>query len=76
MDKEGIVYAEIDLEQINRVKYACESAGHCARPDVLRLSFDNGPQHVVETKQPTEAPAPSPQDPADGAIRIESKLDL
>ena len=28
IDKEGIVYGKIDLEQIILVKYACDSAGH------------------------------------------------
>ena len=46
--KEGLVYAASDLEQIILMKYACDSAGHDARPDVLRLSVDLEPQPVLE----------------------------
>ena len=34
-DDEAIIYADIDLFDIVPVKYACDSAGHYARPDVF-----------------------------------------
>ena len=64
IDKEGIVYGEIDLEQIILVKYACDSAGHYARPDVLRLSVDFEPQPVLEKASHAEAVQGSPKAPA------------
>ena len=54
-DQEGIVYAEIDLEQIILAKYCCDSAGHYARPDVLRLSVQFESQPVLEKARPAEA---------------------
>jgi nitrilase len=59
--KEGIVYADIDLEQIILMKYACDSAGHYARPDVLRLSVDLRPQAVLEEATHAEAAQVAPK---------------
>jgi hypothetical protein len=64
IDKEGIVYGEIDLELIILVKYACDSAGHYARPDVLRLSVDFEPQPVLEKASHAEAVQSLPKAPA------------
>nr|ABD98457.1 nitrilase [Acidovorax facilis] len=39
-DAEGILYAEIDLEQILLAKAGADPVGHYSRPDVLSVQFD------------------------------------
>jgi len=46
--KEGIVYADIDMEERIMAKYGCDSIGHYARPDVARLILNLDAQPVVE----------------------------
>lgn len=46
-DDEAILYADLDLAEIVYAKYACDSAGHYARPDVVRLWENTAPQPVV-----------------------------
>jgi nitrilase len=42
-DQEGILYADLDLDDIARAKTAGYPTGHYARPDVLRLVFNRTP---------------------------------
>lgn len=49
MEEETLLVADIDLSEIVFLKYACDSAGHYARPDILRLATNLEPQ-------PTAAP--------------------
>jgi aliphatic nitrilase len=39
-DKEGIVYAEIDMDAIIDIKHICDSVGHYARWDVVNLNLN------------------------------------
>ncbi len=48
-ETEAILYGDLDMQQIVYIKYICDSAGHYARPDVLRLLTNFGAQPVVET---------------------------
>ena len=54
-DEEGIVYADIDLGDIVPVKYACDSAGHYARPDVFRFGIRDVAPDVLEGASNTGA---------------------
>lgn len=46
-DEEGIAYADIDLDEIDYLKYHIDTAGHYSRPSVNRIIFDRRPQPMV-----------------------------
>jgi predicted amidohydrolase len=45
---ERLVVAEIDLDEIGRAKVLVDTAGHYARPEILRLIVDARPKRSVE----------------------------
>jgi nitrilase len=50
-DREGILCADLNPEQVIESKFDFDVAGHYARPDVFRLTVDERPQPpVVWTK--------------------------
>jgi nitrilase len=50
-DREGILYAEIDLAEVSRAKLDFDPVGHYARPDVFRLEVDERDKRAVEYKR-------------------------
>ena len=38
-DREGILYAELDMQKVPASRMEHDVCGHYARPDVLKLSF-------------------------------------
>ena len=52
--KEGLISAEIDLDDIVRARYDMDAAGHYARPDVFTLSVDERPKTAANFTGHTE----------------------
>ena len=53
-DREGLLTAELDLEEIARGKFDLDVVGHYARPDVFHLAVDERPKPAVTYR--TETP--------------------
>ncbi|KAL3463877.1 carbon-nitrogen hydrolase [Aspergillus heterothallicus] len=49
---DGLIYCDIDLDQIGYAKHLTDPVGHYSRPDMLRLVVDDRPNHVVERADP------------------------
>ena len=49
-DKEGILFADIDLAEVARGKFDFDVVGHYARPDVFQLVLNESPLLPVVTK--------------------------
>lgn len=46
-DQEGILFAELKLEDVVRSKFDFDVTGHYARPDIFQLSVDENPKPLV-----------------------------
>lgn len=46
-DREGLLVADIDLDDVARARLDLDVVGHYARPDVFRLTVDEAPQRAV-----------------------------
>lgn len=49
---DGLVYCDIDLDQIDYAKHLTDPVGHYSRPDLLRLLVDDEPKHFVVRVNP------------------------
>jgi nitrilase len=47
-DQEGILYAELDLDEIVRARLDFDVIGHYARPDVFQLLVNEQPRPAVQ----------------------------
>lgn len=63
-DKETLLYAECDFELIADAKMVVDSAGHSARPDVVRLLLNpEGPEPLVRPRADGGERRPAPAAP-------------
>ena len=53
--EEGIICAEIDLDQVVRARYDLDPVGHYARPDIFELGVDERPRPASRLKQGEES---------------------
>ena len=57
--EQGILYAEIDPQHMQRSKWNLDVAGHYARPDVFQLTVHKEPRPMMTTEErPTEEAEP------------------
>ena len=49
-NREGLISAEIDLDDIIKARYDMDATGHYSRPDIFKLSVD-------ETERPSVSKA-------------------
>jgi nitrilase len=46
-DREGILFADLDLSEVIRARYDFDAVGHYSRPDVLQLLVNEQPASPV-----------------------------
>jgi nitrilase len=47
-DREGILFANLDLAEVPRGRFDFDVTGHYARTDVFQLRVDQNPRHPVD----------------------------
>lgn len=50
-DDEGILYADLDLDDLPRARFDFDATGHYARPDVFSLHVDERPRIAVSDRE-------------------------
>lgn len=48
VDEEGIVYADLEMDEITRIRMFAHCTGHYSRPDLLWLGADRGVKELVK----------------------------
>lgn len=57
MYEEGIVYADVDLDEVTKEKLSLDTAGHYNRPDIFELTIDDRPKEQVYWRSAAERQA-------------------
>lgn len=60
---EGIIYSDLDLDEITRIKMFAHCTGHYSRPDLLWLGTDNNIKGLVKTAVVQEVAKEVAQEP-------------
>jgi nitrilase len=56
-DVEGILIADLDMDELTRARFDFDVVGHYSRPDVFRLVVNESPQPGVVVQAASEVPA-------------------
>ena len=48
LDEEGLLVADLDLDEVTRARYDFDASGHYSRPDLFTLTVDTTPRNAVE----------------------------
>ncbi|MFQ5595530.1 MAG: carbon-nitrogen hydrolase family protein [Anaerolineae bacterium] len=62
--EQGILYAEIDPQQMRGSKWNLDVAGHYARPDVFQLTVHKEPRPMIAVAEEPPAPPPAKVEPS------------
>jgi nitrilase len=57
-DEEGLLFAELDLDEVTRGRYDFDAAGHYSRPDLFTLTVDTRGRSPVEWRTDSDQQPP------------------